>query len=210
MIDRFLRDAWEIGVLSFPFWTAVLQCGARLPMHIFNYWTVPSVVPVLTWCVLVWQCSSHLRSVAVLCMLYKIRCNPMHPLYGAITVPYLLLLATRSAQVAHRCSYIPPRCRTSQYHMTVIPLSVFLWNELADLYSMVWDILVSRAWCIFVGFSYFIPFLSSAIIPFLFFLSIYWYCGVGVFGLIGCKSLSPCLALPTSFNNNYKKDLSMQ
>ena len=28
---------------------------------------------------------AHHRSVAVLCMLYKIRCNPMHPLYGAST-----------------------------------------------------------------------------------------------------------------------------
>ena len=47
------------------------------------------------------------------------------------------------------------------------------------------------------------PFLSSTIFPFLFFLSIGWYCGAGVFGLIGCRSLSPNLALPTSFNNNY-------
>ena len=29
-----------------------------------------------------------------------------------------------------------------------------------------------------------------------------WYCGAGVFGLIGCRSLSLNLALPTSFNNN--------
>ena len=31
---------------------------------------------------------AHRRSVAVLCMLYKIRCNPMDPLYGALPVPY--------------------------------------------------------------------------------------------------------------------------
>ena len=36
----------------------------------------------------------------------------------------------------------------------------------------------------------------------LFFLSIGWYCGAGVFGLIGCTSLSLSLALPTIFNNN--------
>ena len=29
---------------------------------------------------------SHRRSVAMLCMLYKIRCNPMHPLCGALPV----------------------------------------------------------------------------------------------------------------------------
>ena len=29
-----------------------------------------------------------------------------------------------------------------------------------------------------------------------------WFCGAGVFGLIGCKFLSPCFAIPTSFNND--------
>ena len=33
----------------------------------------------------VFECDiAHRRSVAVLCMLYKIRCNPMHPLNGAL------------------------------------------------------------------------------------------------------------------------------
>ena len=42
--DRvFLRDA--SGVLSCPFWSTVLQCGARLPIHTINYYTVQSVVP---------------------------------------------------------------------------------------------------------------------------------------------------------------------
>ena len=33
-------------------------------------------------------------------------------------------------------------------------------------------------------------------------LSIGWYCGAGVFGLMECVSLSFSLALPTFFNNN--------
>ena len=32
---------------------------------------------------------SHRRSVAVLCMLYKIRCNPVHPRNGALPGPYV-------------------------------------------------------------------------------------------------------------------------
>ena len=32
---------------------------------------------------------AHHRSVAVLCMLYKIGCNPLHPLYGALLEPYV-------------------------------------------------------------------------------------------------------------------------
>ena len=30
---------------------------------------------------------AHRRSMAVLCMLYMIRCNPMHPLRGPLPVP---------------------------------------------------------------------------------------------------------------------------
>ena len=57
MIDHFLTDAF--GVLSCPFWSTVLQCGARLPMHALNYWTVESVVPVPTG--FVFECDIALR-----------------------------------------------------------------------------------------------------------------------------------------------------
>ena len=75
---------------------------------------------------------AHCRSVAVLCMLYKIRCNPMHPLCDALPVPYVPVRVTRGTLIAHRYTYVPPRCRTSQYRMTFIPLSVSLWNDLVD------------------------------------------------------------------------------
>ena len=81
----------------------------------------------------VFECDlAHRRSVAVLCMLYKIRCNPMHPLYSALIVPYVPVRVTRGAVIAHRYTYAPPRCRTSQYSRTFIPLSVSLWNDLSD------------------------------------------------------------------------------
>ena len=75
---------------------------------------------------------SHRRSVAVLCMLYKIRCNPTHPLCGALPVPYAPVRVTRGALITHRLSFAPPHCRTSQYRMTFILLSVSLWNDLVD------------------------------------------------------------------------------
>ena len=75
---------------------------------------------------------AHLGSAAVLCMLYKIRCYQMHPLYGVIPVPYLPVRVTRCTVIAHRYTYAPPRCRTSQYRRTFIPLSVSLWNDLGD------------------------------------------------------------------------------
>ena len=38
----------------------------------------------------VFECDiAHRRSVAVLCMLYKIRCNPVHPLNGALPRRYV-------------------------------------------------------------------------------------------------------------------------
>ena len=40
---------------------------------------------------------SHRRFVAVLCMLYKIRCNPKHQLCGALPVPYVPVWVTRGA-----------------------------------------------------------------------------------------------------------------
>ena len=42
------------------------------------------------------------RSVAVLCMLFKIKSNPMHPLSGALPLPYVAARVRR---------FSPPRCR---------------------------------------------------------------------------------------------------
>ena len=75
---------------------------------------------------------AHRRSMAVLCMLYKIRCNPMHPLHGALPVPYVPVRITRGAVIAHRYTYAPSRYRTSQYRRTFILLSASLRNDLSD------------------------------------------------------------------------------
>ena len=74
----------------------------------------------------------HRRSVAVLCMLYKIRCNPMHPLYEFLPASYVPVRVTPGAVIAHLYNYAPPRCRTSQYRRTFISLSVSLWNNIGD------------------------------------------------------------------------------
>ena len=74
----------------------------------------------------------HRRSVAVLCMLYRIRRNPMHSLCGSLPVSYVPVRVTRGTLIAHRYTYAPPCCRTSQYRRTSIPLSVSLWDDLVD------------------------------------------------------------------------------
>ena len=130
MIHCFSGDAF--GVLFCPFWSTVLQCVARLPIHtlILLDRTVGGAT-FLTGGVL--ECDfARRRTVSVLCMLHKIRCNPMHPLHGALPEPYVLVWVTRGAVIAHRYTYAPLRCRTSQCRRTFIPLSVSLWNNLDD------------------------------------------------------------------------------
>ena len=69
---------------------------------------------------------AHRRSVAELCMLFKIKSNPMHPLSAALPLPYVPARVTLGALVAHRQSFAPPRCRTSEYRRTFVLLSVSL------------------------------------------------------------------------------------
>ena len=109
MIDCFLRDA--LGVFSCLFHKLLDR--------------VVSGVSFLTGCV--FECDlAHRRYVAVLRILYKIRCNPMHSLNDALPGPHVPVRVTHGAVIAHRYTYAPLRCRTSQYRITFIPLSVSL------------------------------------------------------------------------------------
>ena len=56
----------------------------------------------------------------------------MHLLNDELPGPYVSVRVTRGALVAHRYTYAPPSCRTSQYHRTFVPLSLSLWNDIAD------------------------------------------------------------------------------
>ena len=151
----------------------------------------------------VFECDiSHHRSVAVLCMLYKIRCNPVHPLNDALPGKYVPARVTRGALLGtlmHRLAADPcgtagllfaSRCSSGTILLTPC--------------SMVWDWRVSRAGSMLLYWLklLFPYYMSSTIFPFLFFLSAGWCCMAGVFGLIGCISLSLSLAVPTFLNNN--------
>ena len=138
----------------------------------------------------------------------------MHPLNDGLPGSYVPVRVTRDALVAHRYTYTPPRCRTSQYYRTFVPLSVSLWNDLADPCSMVWDWRISRAGqMFFYWYKLLYPCYSLLFFPFFFFLSIGWCCGAGVIGVIGCIPLFLSLALPTSFDintNNTEIDMTAQ
>ena len=63
-------------------------------------------------------------------MIFKIKSNIVHHLSSALHFPYVPERVTRGALFAHRHSFAPPRCRTSQYRRNFVPLSVSLWNDL--------------------------------------------------------------------------------
>ena len=77
------------------------------------------------------------RSVAVLCILYKIRCNQMHPLDDALPGPHEPVRVTRTALHAVLWSHIGILMRRiaaepcSTAGLLFSPL-MSLWNDLAD------------------------------------------------------------------------------
>ena len=147
---------------------------------------------------------AHRRSVAVLCMLYKIMCNPMHPFHGTLHVPHVPVRVARGALDPLRHNYESLCRRTSQHSRTFIPISVSLWTILMTQYSMMSDWRVLRAKPMFFHWpKLLVPLLSPTVFLFHFFIFMGWYCGVGVSGLIGCSSLSLHLALQTFFNGNW-------
>ena len=153
----------------------------------------------------VFECDiTHRRSVAVLCMLFKIRCNPRHQLNDALPGPYVPLRVTRGALVAHRYTYAIPRCRTSQFRRTFVLLSVSLWNDLADpVFGCVGGGFQDQGRCFFIGLSCSIP----TIVFYYFSLSLLSVYLLVLYAL-GLRTnrvhttLSLRLSLPTSFNNN--------
>ena len=126
-----LRKSWQVFhdrlLLGRCFWSFVLivleNCSevwcSTADTHLKLLDRVVNGVSFLTGGV--FECDlAHRRSVAVLCMLYMIKCNQLHPLYGALPVPYVPVRVSCGTVIAHRYTYEPPHCRTSQYRRTFI------------------------------------------------------------------------------------------
>ena len=135
---------------------------------------------------------------------------PDAPLFGALHVTYVPVRVTRGTLVAHRYVCAPPSCRTSIAvpHDLYSALSVHVerscWqNIFRDAGLTGFKNRVNA----FLLVKLLYPILTSTTFPFLFFLSKGWYCGAGVFRLIGSKSLTPSLALPTSLKKKKKKKI---
>ena len=79
-----------------------LALSTAQPFNVLNYWQDHAVsgARFLTGGVFEYDIP-HRQSVAILCMLYNIRCNPVHPLNGAFPGPYVPVRVIRGALVSH-------------------------------------------------------------------------------------------------------------
>ena len=108
---EWLRAEWEVGAI-YP--DSVWSRGTS------HHGVVRSAVFFTWWCFL--ECDlSDRRSVAVLCLLFRIESNSMHPLSSALPMPYVLARVSHGSLVAHRHSFTPRHCSTSLYRRTFVP-----------------------------------------------------------------------------------------
>ena len=135
----------------------------------------------------VFECDlAYRRSVSILWMPYRIRCNPLHSLYGALPVPYVPVRVTRDAVIAHRSLMRLFAAEPRSIAGLLFPFQYLFGTILVTPYSMVWEWRVSRAWPIPIYW-------PSCSLPFcllLFSLSLRSFYGLvlygAVFGLIRC------------------------
>ena len=109
----------------------------------------------------------------------------MHPLYGALPVLYVLLRVTRGARtLLHFMRLLPaePLCIAG----LLFPCQYLCGAILVTPYSVVWDWRVSRAGPMAFYWSSCSLKFCLLLFSIIFFHSMGWYCGAGVFGQIGC------------------------
>ena len=170
---------------GFEYWSAVWCSAADTHLKLLD--RVVSGVSILTSGV--FECDlAHRRSVAVLCMLYKIRLTRC-TLFMVVFVCRLCRCGLHAALWSHigtlmRLLAAEPRSIGG----LLFPFQHLCGTILVTSYSMVWTgRFQERSQCLFIGLESrcSLPFVSSSF-PFLFFNSIGWCCGAEVFLLIGC------------------------
>ena len=185
-----------------------------------SFWSF--VLPVLEYCSAVWcsaadshlklldrvvrsagflaggvlECNlAHRRSVAESCKLFKIKSNAMHPLSGALPLPYVPARVTRGNTrlvVVGLLSIAEALC----------PSLCLFGTILVTLCFMVWDWRVSKAEPM-LSCWHDLLFRFCLLLFYLFLPSMGWLCGIGVFGLIECPHSLPALHSVLQNNNNH-------
>ena len=103
--------------------------------------------------------------------------------YGAQPEPYVIVRVTCRAVISHWFTYAPPRCRTSQFLRTFIPLTISSELSSCPLFDRVGLAVFKSRANAFLLAQLLAPFLSPTVLPFSSF--ILW---VGIVGRV----LSDC------------------
>ena len=133
---------------------------------------------------------AHHRSVAVLGKLYKIRCNQMHPLYGTVHLYHVFQCVLHEVLWSLIGILVPCLVliiimhTTSQYRRTFIPLCISVERSWWPCIRW-WGTgrFQEQGQCFSIGQSCSLPY-CLLLFSISLFLSMGWYCGAGVFGLI--------------------------
>ena len=124
-----LTASWEIFrgfVLSILEYCSAVWCLAA-NIHLKLLDRVVSGASLITGGV--FECDlAHRRSVAALCMLYKIRCNSMHPLYGDLPACVLCVGAGYKWRfdrtLVHSCTFSLQNLAVLNYFYSSVSISV--------------------------------------------------------------------------------------
>ena len=143
--DRSLlgRCFWGFVLLGLKYCSAVWCSDANTHLKLLDR----AVSGALFLTAGVFECDiAHRGSIAVLCMLYTIRCSPMHPLSDVLPGPYVSVDGLHAVPWSHigilMCRLTAePRSTASLLFASQCPSGTIL----LTLYSMVWDWRVSRA-----------------------------------------------------------------
>ena len=122
----------------------------------------------------------------------------MHPLSGALPLPFVPVRVTRGALVAHRRLLVVGLLSIAE---PLCPSLCLFGTILVTLCLMMSDWRVSGAEPM-LSCWHDLLFLFCLLLFYLFIPSMGWFCGVGVFGLIECPHSLPALHSGLQNNNN--------
>ena len=177
MIDRFLGDNFRAFSNHFGACSSVCCSAADTNLKL-------TTRPCCQWCLFSnWGVSLSVALLIVELWQYCV-CSISSGVTGCTV---FMVLDTRRSLVANWNTYAAPRCITSNFHKTFIPLSVSLWNDLGD--PVFWRCGTGRfpeqGQCFFISLSCIIRFFYILVF-FPFWSSVYRLLReTGVFGLIG-------------------------
>ena len=128
---------WGFVLHVLEYCSAVWCSAAHTHLKLLDL-TVRGAQFLINWGLFEWDVA-HRRSVAILCMLYNSRCNPVHPLNGALPGPYVpgglhTVLWCHISTPMHLLA-VEPRSTARLLFPSQCPSGTILLTQ----YSMVWD-----------------------------------------------------------------------